>query len=140
MSEKIQGLPPPSPRIFVFGSNLAGRHGKGAALHARIYYGAQLGVAIGHIGQCYAIPTKDQNLKSLALDDIEYHVKSFLAYARTHPELQFNVTQIGCGLAGYKPEQITPFFMEHTPNCWFDPAWMYWLGEFPTNFWEPGTL
>lgn len=138
--EKIGVLRPPSPRIFVFGSNLAGRHGKGAALHARIYYGAQLGVAIGHIGQSYAIPTKDQNLKSLDLETIGHHIKGFLAYAKAHPDLQFNVTQIGCGLAGYKPEQITPMFRDPPGNCWFDPAWIHKVNTSPHNFWEPGTL
>lgn len=134
----MQKIQPPSPRVFVFGSNLAGRHGKGAALHARIHYGAVLGVAIGHIGQCYAIPTKDQNLKSLDLDTIRHHIYGFLAYARNNPKLEFNVTQIGCGLAGYKPEQITPMFRDPPSNCWFDPEWIHKVNT--NNYWKVGTL
>lgn len=127
-------LNPPSHRIFVFGSNLAGRHGKGAALHARLFYGAETGVAIGHIGQSYAIPTKDQMLRSLALHQIEHFVKGFMAYAKYHSGLQFDVTRIGCGLAGYQNGDIAPMFTSATPNCWFDLEWLRWLPS--KNFWD----
>ena len=96
--------------IFVFGSNLAGRHGKGSALKAAQEYGAQRGKGHGRQGDSYAIPTKDYSLKVLPLEMIRYFVLVFLDYARAHPELQFNVVAIGCGLAGYKPAQIAPMF------------------------------
>ena len=102
--------------VFVFGSNLAGRHGKGAALYARQHYGAIYGNGVGAQGSSYAIPTKDHNLKTLPLREIEVHVHNFLNFAIEHPELTFHVTPIGCSsvdeqLAGYKPEQILPLFL-----------------------------
>lgn len=96
--------------IFVFGSNLAGRHGKGAALHARKYCGAVYGQGEGLQGSSYAIPTKDANLQTLPLDTIAVHVAVFLEFAFAHPELHFQVTPIGCGLAGYKPRDIAWMF------------------------------
>lgn len=98
------------PAIFVFGSNLAGRHGKGAALAARRQYGAEYGVGVGLTGDAYAIPTKSATLTTLPLAHIAGHVDDFLAYARAHPELTFNVTRVGCGLAGYTDAQIAPLF------------------------------
>lgn len=108
--------PPLAKRIFVFGSNLAGRHGKGSALEAKLNHGAATGVGTGMSGHSYAIPTKDHNLRVLRLDQIELYVKKFLDFAREHKELQFDVVSIGCGEAGYKPSQIAPFFAEHTTN------------------------
>ena len=102
--------------IFVFGSNLAGRHGAGAAKAALKYHGAIYGRGIGLQGASYAIPTKDENLKTLLLDDIEYHVSEFLFFARNHPHIAFHLTAIGCGLAGYKPDQIAPMFKGAPPN------------------------
>jgi hypothetical protein len=103
--------------VFVFGSNLAGRHGKGAALFARQHRGAIYGCAIGYQGNSYAIPTKDAALRTLALERIQAHVDYFLSFAREiRPDLQFQLTPIGCGLAGYKPEQIAPMFRNAPPN------------------------
>ena len=103
--------------IFVFGSNLAGRHGKGAALWAVKHRGAVNGVGIGEQGNAYAIPTKRTPWHTLPLSEIEAHVRAFLAYARLHPGLTFEVTPIGCGLAGYRPEQIAPMFQDAPGNC-----------------------
>lgn len=96
--------------IFVFGSNLAGRHGKGAALWARRHRGAIYGHGVGPQGNAYAIPTKDRRLRVLPLEAIRDHVQDFLAYASLRPDLRFEVTPIGCGLAGYRPDQIAPMF------------------------------
>lgn len=96
--------------IFVFGSNLAGRHGKGAARDALRDYGAVWGCGYGRQGQSYAIPTKDAYLNSLPLERIRYYVRDFLRYARQHPELTFNVTAIGTGYAGYSARQIGGLF------------------------------
>jgi hypothetical protein len=104
-------------RIFVFGSNLAGRHGKGAALHARQHCGAIYGQGIGLQGRSYAIPTKDGRLNTLPLPVIRRHVEQFRAFAARHPELTFEVTAIGCGLAGYTPEEIAPLFRDAPANC-----------------------
>lgn len=103
--------------IFVFGSNLAGRHGKGAALCALKQHGAKHGVGEGRQGNSYAIPTKDGRLKSLSLNEIGHHVSLFLSYAQDNPDLRFKVTAIGCGLAGYSPTQIAPLFVNIPPNC-----------------------
>lgn len=103
--------------VFVFGSNLAGRHGMGAALAARQKFGAVYGQGIGRQGQSYGIPTKGHFLRTLPLDVIEKHVNDFLAHARDNPEVTFHVTPIGCGLAGYCPEDIAPMFRGAPKNC-----------------------
>lgn len=102
--------------IWVFASNLAGKHGAGSALHAKRFYGAKYGIGIGMQGDSYAIPTKDKNLKVMPLKEIEHHVKDFLKYAKENPDLTFNVVKIGCGLAGYKPEEIAPMFEGYSEN------------------------
>lgn len=109
--------------IFVFGSNLAGRHGRGAALFARQNHGAIYGMGRGRQGNSYAIPTKDERLTSLPLGSIVGEVETFLAYARQHPELDFEVTAIGTGLAGYTHEQIAPMFRRAPANCALPMEW-----------------
>jgi hypothetical protein len=104
--------------IFVFGSNLAGRHGAGAAKQA-LEFGARYGIGEGLAGRTYALPTKGrgQPLPVLSLKEISHHVRVFLGYATRHPEMTFLVTEIGCGKAGYTPAQIAPiFFAEAIPN------------------------
>ena len=102
--------------IFVFGSNLAGRHGKGAALHARQKCGAIYGRGYGLQGTSFAIPTKDIYLRSLPLSDIQCFVEMFITFAINNPELTFELTPIGCGLAGFRPEDIAPFFKDAPTN------------------------
>jgi hypothetical protein len=110
--------------IFVFGSNLAGRHGKGAALYAREHHGAVYGRGIGLQGNSYAIPTKDERLRTLPLDAIKRHVDTFLGVARSAPDgIVFKVTAIGTGLAGYKHEQIAPMFKGAPANCALPDEW-----------------
>lgn len=109
--------------IFVFGSNLAGRHGAGAALFAKQHHGAVYGIGIGPQGSAYAIPTKDQNLITLSVHRIREYVMEFIIYAEGHPELTFNVTRIGCGLAGYKDSDIAPMFKDAPANCHLPPGW-----------------
>lgn len=119
--------------IFVFGSNLAGRHGKGAALMAARFAGAEYGVGRGRTGGAYAIPTKDAALLSLPLGNISAFVGDFIDYTKTNPELTFQVTRIGCGLAGYSDVEIAPMFMDAPDNCSFDTKWQLYL---PTKkFW-----
>lgn len=109
--------------IFVFGSNLAGRHGAGAALYALKNKGAVLFQGEGLQGESYGIPTKDERIQTLPLDRIAAHVEDFKAFARSRPDLTFDVTPIGCGLAGYKREQIRPFFADMPDNCRFAETW-----------------
>lgn len=105
-----------SNEIFVFGSNYAGRHGKGAALTALKKFGAGTMVSEGLMGKSYGIPTKDAHLRPLRLVIIGASVLRFLTFSRLHPELRFLVTPIGCGLAGYKPKDIAPFFRNAPGN------------------------
>lgn len=106
--------------IFVFGSNLAGRHGKGAALFARKNHEAIYGQGAGIQGQSYALPTKDDDIQTLPLVKINHYVQAFILFASAHPEHHFNITRIGCGLAGYDWEtQIKPMFSSKPDNCTF---------------------
>lgn len=110
-------------KIFVFGSNLAGRHGAGAAWFARRHHGAIYGAGEGLQGNSYAIPTKNYDVKTLPLEQIEKHVALFVDFARRNPELEFEVTRIGCGLAGYTDDQISPFFKDAPENCFLPEGW-----------------
>ena len=101
--DNISSLAP--DEVFVFGSNLQGRHGSGAAGAAVRYFGAIWGQGVGMQGQCYAIPTMHGGV-----DVISPYVDDFIVYAKEHPELTFLVTRIGCGIAGFRDEQIAPLF------------------------------
>jgi hypothetical protein len=120
--------------IFVFGSNLGGRHGKGAALTARRLFGAEWGQANGIQGKSYAIPTCGHNLEPLPLDRILPYVSLFLGFAMANPGRQFKVTEIGCGLAGYQPADIAPLFIAsgHIST----PADIPENISLPLRFWE----
>ena len=109
--------------IFVFGSNLAGIHGAGAARFAVINHGARYRQGIGLQGNSYAIPTKDHHINTLPLEEIRKHVDVFIAFAMEHPELTFEVTRIGCGLAGYTDFQIAPMFEFAPANCQLPDGW-----------------
>lgn len=109
--------------IFVFGSNLAGRHGKGAALTAYKQHGAVYGQGYGLQGNSFAIPTKDETLKTLSLSRIKKYVDSFISYAKLNPDLKFQVTRIGCGLAGYDDSDIAPMFKHAPDNCILPVGW-----------------
>ena len=112
MKENYKGRVTPSwiddlqeNQVFVFGSNLAGMHGGGAARIARLRFGAVMGNGVGMQGRSYAIPTMQGGTKT-----IRPYVNEFIAYAKKHPELTFLVTPIGCGIAGFEPEDIAPLF------------------------------
>lgn len=111
------------PVIFVFGSNLAGRHGKGAALHALEKWGAIPGTGEGLQGQSYAIPTKDKFLRVRPLGEILTSVNTFKKVAEGNPDKDFFVTRVGCGLAGYTDAQIAPFFKDAPLNCHLPEGW-----------------
>ncbi len=101
--ENIRHLEP--GEIFVFGSNLAGQHGGGAARAAVNHFGAVWGQGVGLQGQCYAIPTMQGGVET-----IRPYVDEFVSFARQHRELTFLVTRIGCGIAGFRDEEIAPLF------------------------------
>lgn len=109
--------------VFVFGSNLAGRHGKGAALFARQHHGAIYGQGEGHQGNSYAIPTKDGALNVRLISQIAASVFRFKRFAASRPDLTFNVTPVGCGLAGYPQDVMKALFEPLPPNCRYSPEW-----------------
>lgn len=94
-----------SDEVFVFGSNLAGMHGGGAARIALERFGAVWGQGVGLQGQSYAIPTMQGGVETIAP-----YVDEFIEFAIGHPELKFLVTEIGCGIAGFSPAEIAPLF------------------------------
>jgi hypothetical protein len=117
-------IPTKSSFIFVFGSNESGHHGGGAARHALSYKGAQMGVSFGPQGMSFAIPTKDPQIRfALPLTTIKNYVDAFIAYAKVEKNLVFQITQIGCGLAGLKKEDIASMFWYAPTNCLFDTDW-----------------
>ncbi len=93
--------------VFVFGSNLAGMHGGGAAYAAFKKFGAVMGCGVGLRGQSYAIPTMQGGVET-----IKPYVDEFIEFAKEHQELFFYVTRIGCGIAGFRDKDIAPLFAE----------------------------
>ena len=120
--------------IFVFGSNLSGIHGAGAARIAREHHGAIWGQGEGLQGDSYALPTKGLNITFMPYNQVKKHVHTFLKFAADHPELEFKVTRIGCGLAGFKDENIAPLFNEAPNNCSFDDEWYLHMVD-GKNYW-----
>lgn len=104
------GLLPKENYIFVFGSNLAGRHGRGGAKVAREMFGAKYGCGVGIQGASYAIPTKGRKLEILSIDIIESYVDGFIEFVNKEPSRNYWVTRVGCGLAGYDNKDIAPLF------------------------------
>lgn len=106
--------------IFVFGSNLAGMHGGGAAYVAHRKFGAIMGQGVGLQGQSYAIPTMQGGVET-----IRPYVDEFIAFAKEHQDLTFFVTRIGCGIAGFTDEEISPLFKEahSVGNIVLPPNW-----------------
>lgn len=103
--ERITTLKP--DEIFVFGSNLAGMHGGGAARIAHMRFGAKMGQGVGLQGQSYAIPTMQGGVET-----IRPYVDEFIEFAKSHSQLTFLVTRIGCGIAGFRDEDIAPLFKQ----------------------------
>lgn len=103
--ERILKLKP--NEIFVFGSNLSGSHGGGAARLAYDRFGAVWGQGLGLQGQSYGIPTMQGGVET-----IKPFVDEFIQFAGEHPEYQFLVTRIGCGIAGFTTEEIAPLFKD----------------------------
>ncbi len=93
--------------VFVFGSNLSGAHGGGAAFVALERFGAIWGQGVGLQGQSYGIPTMHGGV-----DAIKPYVDDFIRFAREHPELKFYVTKIGCGIAGFRIGEMAPLFAD----------------------------
>lgn len=93
--------------IFVFGSNLQGIHGGGAARYAYEHFGAKWGQGVGMAGQTYAIPTMHGGIR-----EIKPYVDEFIDFAEAHPQYRFLVTPIGCGIAGFTVQQMAPLLFK----------------------------
>lgn len=115
--------------VFVFGSNLRGIHGKGAALTARRCFGAQLGVGEGMTGQSYALPTKESPYLTLPLAIIDQHVQRFLLFAQEHQDKKFVISPIGTKNAGYKDADIAPMFQRLPTNCCVTKSWLAFIAH-----------
>ena len=109
--------------VFLFGANLAGKHGRGAALHAKQYHGAVYGKGEGLQGQSYALPTKSVALKTLTLTQIRRHVETFIEFAKVHPEMKFFITECGTGLASIPNTDMAPMFADAPDNCVLSERW-----------------
>lgn len=110
--------------IFVFGSNLEGRHMGGAARFAYEKFGAEWGVGDGPTGQCYAIPTMHGGL-----EDIRPYAEKFIAYAKAHPMNRFLLTRVGCGIAGFKDSDMAQLFEDvlDIPNIAYPRQWLPYM-------------
>ena len=130
--ERITELKP--NEVFVFGSNLGGYHGGGAARIAMEKFGAVWGQGVGLQGQSYAIPTMQGGVET-----IEPYVDEFIRFAKAHPDLKFLVTRIGCGIAGFKDSEIAPLFKDalDTENVILPKEFVdylnYWLHDDMAN-------
>lgn len=120
------GTLPTDTEVFVFGSNLSGIHGAGAA-RAALQFGAKSGCGVGPMGRTYAIPTKGHMLGVLDLGLIEQFVVEFKKHAAFHTDRQFFITRIGCGLAGYADKDIAPMFRGIGDNCSVAEEWQKFL-------------
>ncbi|MQW92106.1 hypothetical protein GFH30_04645 [Acinetobacter wanghuae] len=109
----------PKNTVFVFGSNLAGQHIDGAAKTALTHFGALKGVGRGWSGQSYAIPTINEHLQQMPLSQIQHYIDDFKIYTKNHPKIQYFITSLGCGIAGYKIEEIAPMFRGISRNVIF---------------------
>lgn len=122
--------------VLVFASNYEGIHASGAALYARRYFGARMGVGEGPMGDSYAIPVRSDPRTVLALYVIRQNIERFCHYAKLHPRKQFKIARF---TAGHTDEQIVTLFNHPPANCTFDPRW----AKFGLATWEKpahGTL
>jgi hypothetical protein len=119
--------------VFVFGSNLAGQHGAGAALTAAKERSFPRFLGVGFANGCYAIPTKDCNIITLPIHVVSLYVLQFKNFAEDS-SLSFQVTRVGCGLAGLKEQDMANLFVRSPRNVYFDKAWEPFLGDH-VNYW-----
>ena len=112
--------------IFVFGSNLKGIHGAGAA-KAAVKLGAKYGIGEGLQGNTYAIPTKDANLKSLPFEVVEKNIRKFIKFSKNN-NYEYFVTRVGCGLAGFPDKRVSILFAR-AANCSFASTWKPYFDE-----------
>ena len=127
-----------SDKVFVFGSNLGGNHGTGAAKYAKEVHGAKMGTGVGRTEMAYAIPTKDADLNVLSLKKIGRHLDDFMEYAKTHNSTEFMLTRIGCGRSGYTNEEIMRLLPKELPENVYLPG--IWRQLMPSNKKKNGSV
>ena len=127
MKFQKDGSSPKNGEVFVFGSNKSGIHGAGAALHAAKNFGALPGLAFGMVNESFAIPTKDREIRTMKLNEIKKYVNLFIEFANKRPHINFYITRVGCGLAGYKDSDIAPMFKGIGDNCSVAYEWKKFL-------------
>lgn len=111
--------------IFVFGSNEAGRHGRGAAFYAVRNHGAIYGQGRGRTGSSYALPTKDEQLRSVSIEALRRNVAEFIEHAEGHQDDRFILTPVGCGLAGFDARTVAGMFWGNLPsNVVLHQSWL----------------
>lgn len=103
-------------QIFVFGSNLSGNHIGGAALFAKQNFSAIEGVGEGMNGQCYSFPTLDKNMQKVSVEALKESRNRLYSCAKENPDLQFLVTKLGCGIAGFSETEISNIFKGNRPS------------------------
>lgn len=121
--------------IFVFGSNTKGLHAGGAAYYASKLFGAEWGVSEGPTGRTYAIPTCTPSIEKVSVNELKNSIDRFIQYAKENPTLNFLVTPIGCGIAGWNVADVAPMFeaAKSLPNVSLPESfWKYFL-ETKTN-------
>lgn len=123
----------PKNTIVLVGTNESGIHGAGFAKYCRMLGGLQLKQSFGFSGNCFGIPTKDWFIQSLPIEMIRFYVNRFIEFARYDIKTTYWVTKIGCGLAGYTPEQIAPLFKDciNLENVWLPQE--FWNNLTKTN-------
>jgi hypothetical protein len=129
MKTHIDGSLPENGEIFVFGSNLAGKHGRGAAYAAYKAFGAKYGRAHGLCGQSWGIPTKDEHIRIMEIEQIVPFIEDFIEFVLFRDDLQFFMTRVGCGLARYNDEDIAPLFkrLAKAENISWPEEWKKYL-------------
>jgi len=119
----------PEDTVFVFGSDLAGRHDSGAARVAAQHFAAVKGVGRGWAGQSFAIPTLNEHMQQMPLSQIAHYVDDFKIYAKNHPKMKYFLTALGCGIAGYKVSEIAPLFKGIHSNVIFPESFRPFIEE-----------
>ncbi len=106
----------PQDTVFVFGSNLAGKHDCGAALTAFEHFGAMTHFGRGWSGQSFAIATANEHQQAMPIHQIAHYIDDFIIYTKNHPRQTYFVTAVGCGHVGYDAKDIAPLFQGISEN------------------------
>lgn len=109
--------------IFVFGSNLAGKHSAGAAFQAKKHFGAEIGVGEGLRGQSYAFPTLGRDFEKLSVGHLETSRRILYNTCEANPTMRFLLTKVGCGIAGYEEAEMKALFVEAPANLILPDDW-----------------